>query len=183
MKAILYPSILISISIISTTPSGIRFPDELEDGRRSRVLLGANVLVISFHPERQQSSHQFLMRRGRFTIKLALSLSPWGNWVGDTTANILPEKHVWLFKSLPLPLGAKVNVHIWIFSSVLSWYQAGQSGCKSRVFPLPVLCFGSCNASHFMRFHGNHPSPPCLSFPVCKINSLFGKRVQEQWVT
>lgn len=32
---------------------------------------------------------------------------------------------------------------------------------------LPVLCFGSCNASHLMRFHGNHPSP-CLSFPVCK---------------
>lgn len=131
MKAILYPSILISISIISTTPSGIRFPDELEDGRRSRVFPGANVLVISFHPERQQSSHQFLMRRGRFTIKLALSLSPWGNWVGDTTANILPEKHVWLFKSLPLPLGAKVNVHIWIFSSVLSWYQAGQPDVKA----------------------------------------------------
>lgn len=41
MKSILYPSILISVSIISSTPSGVRFPDELEDGRRSRFFPGS----------------------------------------------------------------------------------------------------------------------------------------------
>lgn len=41
MKSILDPSILISVSIISTTPSGVRFPDELEDGRKSRFFPGS----------------------------------------------------------------------------------------------------------------------------------------------
>lgn len=41
MKSILYPSILISVSRISTTPSRARFPDDLEDGRRSRVFSGS----------------------------------------------------------------------------------------------------------------------------------------------
>lgn len=41
MKSILYPSILISVSIISTTPSAVRFPGELEDARRSRLFPGS----------------------------------------------------------------------------------------------------------------------------------------------
>lgn len=56
--------------------------------------------------------------------------------------------------------------------SVPTWYQAGWCGRKSRVSQFPVLRFVGCGASYLMRFHGNHPSPPCLSFSACKMGSL-----------
>lgn len=118
-----------------------------EDGRSSRGLLGTNLLVIYFQPERYR-------RAATDCWQCKADSQP--NWcitvvTGKLSQRCYSQYFTCLFKSPHLDLGAN-----------------------------PALC----GASHFTRFHGNHPSPPCLSFPACKMGSLLSlQRVQKKCVT